>query len=159
MITIPSELNITYNGVVGSDLANQIIMMYRDNPQLGMELAMAAIVYIATGGKEIVTDNKILQIVLEGSRSFVEKNISRLLEKQRSFEDKEIKDKRLVEIANLMLKGLTQAAAARELGIAKSTLNDRYKLIKEKYPYLLSDASGQSSLKNPDTSDENHKVK
>lgn len=158
MITIPSELTNIRNGVIGSDLTNQIIMLYRDDPQLGMELALAALVYVATGGEEIITDKKILQIVLEGSRSFVEKNASRFLEKQGALESKEIKEKRLDEIAHLLRQGMSQAAAARELKIAKSTMSDRCKIIKTKYPHLLDAASGQFPFLNPDDSDESYET-
>lgn len=48
-----------------------------------------------------------------------------------------IKERRLDEIANLMRHGLTQREAAKRLSIPTSTFNDRYKLIKTKYPYLL----------------------
>ena len=154
MITIPSELNNIRSSVIGSDLVNQIIMLYRDDPQLGMELALAAIIYVTTGGEEIVTDKKILQIVLEGSRSFVEKSTARYIEKQNSLEAKTIKEKRLDEIADLLRKGFSQAAAARELGIPTSTMSDRCKMLKTKFPYLLDAASGQMSGSNPDNSDE-----
>ena len=154
MIKIPSDLNNIRSGVIGSDLANQIIMLYQDDPQLGMELALAALVYVTTGGEEIITDKKILQIVLEGSRSFVEKNASRFLEKQGALESKEIKEKRLDEIAHLLRQGMSQAAAARELKIAKSTMSDRCKIIKTKYPHLLDSPSGQISFSNPDESDD-----
>lgn len=158
MITIPSELNNIRSSVIGSDLVNQIIMLYQDDPQLGMELAFAAIVYVTTGGEEIITDKKILQIVLEGSRSFVEKSTSRYLEKQNALESKEIKDKRLDEIAALLRKGVSQAAAARELGIPSSTMSDRCKTIRTKYPHLLEVSSGQTSNSNPDDSDKSYMV-
>lgn len=158
MITIPSELNEIRNGVIGSDLTNQIIMLYQEEPQLGMELALAAIIYTATGGKEIITDKKILQIVLEGSRSFVEKSASRYIEKQNTLELKEIKDKRLDEIAALLRKKMSQAAAGRELGIPPSTMSDRCKIIRTKYPHLLDAASEQITFSNPDDSDKSHRV-
>lgn len=156
MITIPSELDNIRSSVIGSDLANQIIMLYQDDPQLGLELALAAIVYVTTGGEQIITDKKILQIVLEGSRSFVEKSASKYVEKQNALASKEIKEKRLDEIAALLRKGVTQAAAGRELGISKSTMSDRCKVLRTKYSYLLEEPSGQNSFSNPDNPDETY---
>lgn len=48
-----------------------------------------------------------------------------------------IKERRLDEIAALLRQGASQREAAEKLNIPKSTLNDRYKLIKAKFPYLL----------------------
>lgn len=140
MINIPQELNFI-NAVLGSDLINQIVMLYQEDPALGMELALAAIVFIGTGGKNMVTDKKLLQVILEGSRSFVEKNSSRYLEKQTALENKEIKDKRLDEIAALLRDKVSQANIGRRLNMPPSTVSDRCKKIREKYPYLLADVS------------------
>lgn len=52
-----------------------------------------------------------------------------------------IKERRLDEIAALLRQGLSQREAAEKLNIPKSTLNDRYKLIKAKFPYLLEEPS------------------
>ena len=50
---------------------------------------------------------------------------------------KEIKDKRLDEIAALLRQKVPQAEIARRLEIPKSTMSDRCKIIRTKYPHLL----------------------
>lgn len=154
MINMPPQINYANTSVLGGDLVNQVIYLYNQDPELGKELAIAALIFVATGGQEIVSDNILIKMSLMGSQTFVEKNASKYIEKQGAIEAKEIQDKRLGEIAALLRQGLSQAAAARQLNIAKSTMSDRCKIIKSKYPHLLELSSGQPLLQNPDNSDE-----
>lgn len=153
MINMPPQINYANTSVLGGDLVNQVIYLYNQDPELGKELAIAALIFVATGGQEIISDNILIKMSLMGSQTFVEKNASKYIEKQGAIEAKEIQDKRLDEIAALLRQGLSQAAAARQLNIAKSTMSDRCKIIKNKYPHLLELSSGQSLLQNPDNSD------
>ena len=57
-----------------------------------------------------------------------------------------IKERRLDEIAALLRQGVSQREAAEKLNIPKSTLNDRYKLIKTKFPYLLEEPSNSCNF-------------
>lgn len=57
-----------------------------------------------------------------------------------------IKERRLDEIAALLRQGVSQREAAEKLNIPKSTLNDRYKLIKAKFPYLLEEPSNSRNF-------------
>lgn len=57
-----------------------------------------------------------------------------------------IKERRLDEIAALLRQGVSQREAAEKLNIPKSTLNDRYKLIKTKFPYLLEEPSNSRNF-------------
>ena len=57
-----------------------------------------------------------------------------------------IKERRLDEIAALLRQGISQREAAEKLNIPKSTLNDRYKLIKAKFPYLLEEPSNSHNF-------------
>lgn len=154
MINMPPQINYANTSVLGGDLVNQVIYLYNQDPELGKELAIAALIFVATGGQEIISDNILIKMSLMGSQTFVEKNASKYMEKQGAIEAKEIQDKRLDEIAALLRQGLSQAAAARQLNIAKSTMSDRCKIIKNKYPHLLEISSGQPLIQNPDNSDE-----
>jgi predicted XRE-type DNA-binding protein len=90
---------------------------------------------------------------LLGSKTFIEKSTSKYIEKQGNIEAKEIKDKRLNEIAPLLAQKLSQAEISRRLGIPRSTMADRCKIIRNKYPHLLEAPSGQIPFSNPDDSD------
>jgi len=57
-----------------------------------------------------------------------------------------IKERRLDEIAALLRQGLSQREVAERLNIPKSTLNDRYQLIKTKFPYLLEEPSNSHNF-------------
>ena len=155
MINMPSELEYLNTAVIGGDLVNQIICLYNEDPELAKEMAFAAIIYTVTGAKKIVSDNLIIKMSLLGSKTFIEKSTSKYIEKQGHIEAKEIKEKRLDEIAALLAQKVSQAEISRQLGIPKSTMSDRCKIIKNKYPHLLDTTSGQISFSNPDDSDEN----
>ena len=155
MINMPSELDYLNTAVIGGDLVNQIICLYNEDPELAKEMAFAAIIYTITGAKKIVSDNLIIKMSLLGSKTFIEKSASKYIEKQGHIEEKEIKEKRLDEIAALLAQKISQAEISRRLGIAKSTMSDRCKIIKNKYPHLLDIPSGQISTSNPDDSNEN----
>lgn len=155
MINMPSELDYQNTAILGGDLVNQIICLYNEDPELAQEMAFAAIIYTATGAKQIVSDNLVVKMSLLGSKTFIEKSTSKYIEKQGYIEAKEIKEKRLDEIAALLAQKISQAEISRRLGIAKSTMSDRCKIIKNKYPHLLDIPSGQISFLNPDDSDEN----
>ena len=154
MINMPSEIVYQNTAILGGDLVNQIICLYNEDPELAKEMALAAIIYTATGAKQIVSDNLVVKMSLLGSKTFIEKSTSRYIEKQGHIESKEIKEKRLDEIAALLVQKISQAEISRRLGIAKSTTSDRCKIIKNKYPHLLDIPSGQISFSNPDDSDE-----
>lgn len=154
MINMPSELDYLNTAVIGGDLVNQIICLYNEDPELAKEMAFAAIIYTITGAKKIVSDNLIIKMSLLGSKTFIEKSTSKYIEKQGHIEEKEIKEKRLDEIAALLAQKISQAEISRRLGIAKSTMSDRCKIIKNKYPHLLDIPSGQISTPNPDDSNE-----
>ena len=156
MINMPSEVTYQNTAILGGDLVNQIICLYNEDPELAKEMAFAAIIYTATGAKQIVSDNLVVKMSLLGSKTFIEKSTSRYIEKQGHIESKEIKEKRLDEIAALLAQKISQAEISRRLGIAKSTMSDRCKIIKTKYPHLLDNPSGPISFSNPDESDETH---
>ena len=155
MINMPPEINYQNTAILGGDLVKQIICLYNEDPQLAKEIAFAAIIYTSTGAKKIVSDNLVVKMSLLGSKTFIEKSTSKYIEKQGNIEAKEIKDKRLDEIAPLLAQKLSQAEISRRLGIPKSTMADRCKIIRNKYPHLLEFPSGQTSFSNPDDSDEN----
>lgn len=155
MINMPPEINYQNTAILGGDLVNQIICLYNEDPELAKEMAFAAIIYTATGAKKIVSDNLVVKMSLLGSKTFIEKSTSKYIEKQGNIEAKEIKDKRLDEIAPLLAQKLSQAEISRRLGIPKSTMADRCKIIRNKYPHLLELPSGQISFSSPDDSDEN----
>lgn len=156
MINMPPEINYQNTAILGGDLVNQIICLYNEDPELAKEMAFAAIIYTATGAKKIVSDNLVVKMSLLGSKTFIEKSTSKYIEKQGNIEAKEIKDKRLDEIAPLLAQKLSQAEISRRLGIPKSTMADRCKIIRNKYPHLLEFPSGQISFSNPDDSDESY---
>lgn len=153
MINMPQEINYQNTAILGGDLVNQIICLYNEDPELAKEMAFAAIIYTATGAKKIVSDNLIIKMSLLGSKTFIEKSTSKYIEKQGNIEAKEIKDKRLNEIAPLLAQKLSQAEISRRLGIPRSTMADRCKIIRNKYPHLLEAPSGQIPFSNPDDSD------
>lgn len=153
MINMPQEINYQNTAILGGDLVNQIICLYNEDPELAKEMAFAAIIYTATGAKKIVSDNLIIKMSLLGSKTFIEKSTSKYIEKQGNIEAKEIKDKRLNEIAPLLAQKLSQAEISRRLGIPRSTMADRCKIIRNKYPHLLETPSGQIPFSNPDDSD------
>lgn len=152
MIQIPPSLEIADTAVFGCDLARQVLRVYEHNPELGQELALAAIAYVMSGGTEI-SDNPLVNVILQGSESFVVKNRQKWETKQQEREEAEIEKKNLREIAALLRQGYKQIEISRELNIHKSTISDRVKLIKSKYSYLLSDSSENATTKNPDTPD------
>lgn len=136
MIQIPPNLELADTAVFGRDLALQVLRTYNQNNQLGSELALAAIVYVLSGGVE-VSDDVMVNVILQGSQSFVSKNREKWETKQHEKDEAELDKKKLREIAALLQKGYKQIDISRELGIHKSTLSDRVKLIKSKYSYLL----------------------
>ena len=156
MINMPSDLKYLNTAVIGGDLVNQIICLYNEDPELAKEMAFAAIIYTVTGAKKIVSDNLIIKMSLLGSKTFIEKSTSKYIEKQGYIEAKEIKERRLDEIAVLLAQNISQAEISRRLGIAKSTMSDRCKAIRDKFPHLLEVPSGQISFSNPDDSDESY---
>lgn len=137
MINMPSSIKYNNTSILGGDLVNQIIYLYQQDPELAKELALAAIIYTATGTKVMVSDNITVKMSLMGSQTFIEKSASKYIEKQGTIEAKEIKDKRLDEIAALLRQKVPQAEIARRLEIPKSTMSDRCKIIRTKYPHLL----------------------
>lgn len=136
MIDIPTPLELVDTAVFGCDLTNQVLRIYEYNEELGKELALAAIVYVMSGGVEI-SDNPVINAILQGSHSFVTKSHEKWRDKQLDKEEELIQKKKLREIAHLMRQGYKQVEIARELQIAKSTVSDRVKLINDKYSYLL----------------------
>ena len=152
MIRIPPSLEIADTAVFGCDLARQVLRVYEHNPELGQELALAAIAYVMSGGTEI-SDNPLVNVILQGSESFVVKNRQKWETKQQEREEAEIEKKNLREIAALLRQGYKQIEISRELNIHKSTISDRVKLIKSKYNYLLSESSENVPTKNSDTPD------
>ena len=155
MINIKENLEFRETAVMGSDLANQVFALYQADPERGKELAIAAIAYVMSGGIEVSTD-PVINIILQGSKTFVQKNAAKWEERKASKENSEIEKKRLLEIAMLLRQGWKQNAIARELSIATSTVSDRVRLIRTKYSYLLEDSCPNSDNCESGFSDENN---
>lgn len=149
MIKIPAPLEFVDTAVFGCDLAKQITRLYEFDEELGKELALAAIIYVMTGGVEI-SDNPIVNTVLQGSEKFVTKNVAKWEEKKTNKEEEEIRKKKLEEISSLMRQGYKQIEISRELGLPPSTVSDRVRTIRKKYSYLLDNSSENLVVTNPD---------
>ena len=102
-----------------------------------------------TGGVEI-SDNPIVNTVLQGSEKFVTKNVAKWEEKKTNKEEEEIRKKKLEEISSLMRQGYKQIEISRELGLPPSTVSDRVRTIRKKYSYLLDNSSENLVITNPD---------
>lgn len=130
--------------ISGCDLARQIAEIDKTDPELAGELAKAAFVYIHTGGL-LCSDNPTVNIILNGHRTFVEKNAGKCIERAARSDEKEIEREQLDIIADLLNQGYKQIEICTRLNKPKSTISDRCRKIRNKYPEMLRE-------KNPDSS-------
>lgn len=140
MIKNDVAIDFGKSAVFGCDLANQVMELYRVDPERGKELALAAIVFVMTGGTEI-SDDPIINIILSGNKSFVTKNAEKWQDRKEEKEEYSINKKQLGEIAQMTIAGFTQEQIAAQLGLSRPTIARRIKLIRDKYPYLLENNS------------------
>lgn len=111
----------------------QVKMLYKSNPQLAGELAISMMEQALC--LDYSSTDFTIQLVLKNYENIVEKNADRYDAKK--FAAEEAKKDALRPIADRLRLGMTQVQISKELGIPKSTVGDRVKKIREKYPELL----------------------
>ena len=123
------------SGVIYNSNLEQIKEMFAIDPVRAGELAISFCEMALTG--QASTDDPDLKIILAGFRPLVENNKKKYNDRVESSRLAEISKFRLDEIADMLKAGRKQAEISRALDIKSSTLNDRVRKIREKYPELL----------------------
>ena len=111
----------------------QVKMLYKSNPQLAGELAISMMEQALC--LDYSSTDFTIQLVLKNYENIVEKNADRYDAKK--FAAEEAKKDALRPIADRLRLGMSQVQIMKELGMPKSTVNDKVKKIREKYPELL----------------------
>ena len=111
----------------------QVKMLYKSNPQLAGELAISMMEQALC--LDYSSTDFTIQLVLKNYENIVEKKAEKYDAKK--FAAEEAKKDALRPIADRLRLGMTQVQISKELGIPKSTVGDRVKKIREKYPELL----------------------
>ena len=135
----------------------QVKMLYKSNPQLAGELAISMMEQALC--LDYSSTDFTIQLVLKNYENIVEKNADRYDAKK--FAAEEAKKDALRPIADRLRLGMSQVQIMKELGMPKSTVNDKVKKIREKYPELLRNPENPADPENensdfldPDESEE-----
>jgi hypothetical protein len=111
----------------------QVKLLYAQNPVLAGELAISMMEQALC--LDYSCTDFTVQLVLKNYENLVEKKAEKYDARKNAAVEAQ-KDA-LRPIAELLLQGKTQIAIAKELGIPKSTINDRVKKIRSEFPELL----------------------
>ena len=122
------------SAVIYSSVLEQVKMVYESNPTLAGELAIAAIQTVICG--ESKSDNGMVNAMLTPLKQASDKNYQRYKKTCDSKRAAKIKDLRLDDIAELKNEGKTTREIEEELGIPKSTVAYRIRIIEADYPEL-----------------------
>ena len=122
------------SAVIYSSVLEQVKMVYDSDPTLAGELAIAAIQTVICGGSK--SDNGMVNAMLTPLKQASDKNYQRYKKTCESKRAAKIKDLRLDEIAELKNEGKTTREIEEELGIPRSTVAYRIRIIEADYPEL-----------------------
>lgn len=122
----------------------QVKMLYKSNPQLAGELAISMMEQALC--LDYSSTDFTIQLVLKNYENIVEKKAEKYDAKK--FAAEEAKKDALRPIADRLRLGMTQVQISKELGIPKSTVGDRVKKIREKYPELLQNPENPADPEN-----------
>lgn len=111
----------------------QVKLLYAQNPVLAGELAISMMEQALC--LDYSCTDFTVQLVLKNYENLVEKKAEKYDARKNAAVEAQ-KDA-LRPIAELLLQGKTQIAIAKELGIPKSTINDRVRKIRSEFPELL----------------------
>lgn len=129
--------NLPYNdsGVVYRTDIESVKRLYDTNPDQAFELAFSFLEIACCG--ECSSDDNIINAICESAKYRARQTIERYSQKVEDSKDKKRISQKLDDIARLYQSGMTQTAIAKSLGTTQQTINNRLKVIREKYPELL----------------------
>lgn len=135
MIDIFNEVETRPTGLVHESTFQQIKKMYLVDPALAGELAISAIELILTD--QISSDDVMIDMLLTPAQIVNDNNVSKYEMKMENSKQKKIRDMKLVEIAEMMKKGMKQKEIAEKVGTTQQNISYRVGVIRTQYPDLL----------------------
>lgn len=140
MIKQLNENIICSTGVVYQANYEQVILAFKQNPELAGELSTSILELIFTGQSS--SDNLMVQLALKNFAAVSEKNREKYERRVAATERKKEttsknREKRLVDVADLYNEGLNQKQIAEKLGLSETTISKDMTLIRAEYPQLI----------------------
>jgi transcriptional regulator with XRE-family HTH domain len=124
-------------GVINRGMFEQVKMLYLQNPTAGGELAVSLMEHVLTGDHS--SDDFMVSFAIANHKEVISKNQVKYDAKQETKHS--AKADELRPVVELHCKGLTQAAIAKELKMAQSTVSKRLAAARAEFPELFEEYS------------------
>lgn len=140
MIQKLNEDIICSSSIVYKTNYEQVLLVFKQNPQLAGELSLSILELLFTG--QASSDDITVQLALKNLEVISEKNRKNYERKlaageRRSEEFKKAREELLITIADLYNEGLNQKQIAEKLGYSEGTISKKMIIIRSDYPQLL----------------------
>lgn len=146
--------NVRITGVIRNGMYNQIKELQKTDPILAGELAISYFEQILTG--EVESKNPVIQALVSGFEPIVKNDQKKYDKKVESAQEKRIEKLQLREIAGFLAAGnMTYEQIGKRLGVQKSAVSKRIKILKEEFPFLMQETNENEALQTWETLDEN----
>ena len=123
------------SGIVYYSNLLQVQELYQTDREKAGELAISILEMALTG--ELSSNDPMMSILLKNFEFSAHANQVKYETKIAVSQQKEIEKYQLREIAQMTRAGVVQQVIADTLGISRQAVNNRVRMIHQKYPYLL----------------------
>ena len=136
---------VRITGVIRNGMYNQIKELQKTDPGLAGELAISYFEQILTG--KIESKNPVIQAIISGFEPIVKNDQKKYDKKVEAQQEKRIEKLQLRELAKFLAAGdMTYEQIGKRLGVQKSAVSKRIKVLKEEFPFLMEEANEDGNL-------------
>lgn len=133
MIKEFKDNEIRPTGIINRGMFEQVKMLYKDNAELGGDLAVSLMEYVLTG--DFSSDNFMVAFAMANHKEVVTRNQERYDARKEA--KQEAIENSLREIADMVNAGMKQVDIARKLGLQPPNVSKKVAKIRKEFPWLL----------------------